>query len=163
MTPKQQLLTDLLEPTVISLGLNLWNIEIIGHANRSILRLVIDHSERSITVGDCEQVSRQVSRILDVENPLFHRYSLEVSSPGIERSLHCSEHFRQFVGFEAKLKLKEPFECRKTFTGIISCVQNDIVLLQTGNTEYEFPVEQIERGQLILADATNLGGKKNGK
>jgi ribosome maturation factor RimP len=163
MTPKQQQLTDLIGPTVGSLGLDLWAIEIVGKVHRSTLRLVIDHPERPITVGDCEQVSRQVSRLLDVEDPLPERYTLEVSSPGIERSLYQVEHFQRFVGFEAKVKLKMTFEGRKNFTGVIVGVNHRSVLLQTGDTEYEFPEEQIERGHLIVKDITKLGGIKNGK
>ena len=98
MTPKQQQLTELLEPSVVSLGLVLWAIEIVGRANRSTLRLVIDHPDRQVTVEDCEAVSRQVSRILDVEDPLPERYTLEVSSPGIERALHKLEEPSYTVG-----------------------------------------------------------------
>jgi len=163
MTPKQQQLTELLEPSVISLGLVLWAIEIVGRANRSTLRLVIDHPDRQVTVEDCEAVSRQVSRILDVEDPLPERYTLEVSSPGIERDLHKLEHFEQFVGYQARVKLKVPFEGRKNYSGVIAGVENQAVLLQQGETEYEFPAEHIERGQLVVTDVTQVGGSKDGK
>jgi len=163
MTPKQQQLTELLEPSVVSLGLVLWAIEIVGRANRSTLRLVIDHPDRQVTVEDCEAVSRQVSRILDVEDPLPERYTLEVSSPGIERVLHKLEHFEQFVGYQAKVKLKVSFEGRKNYSGVIAGVENQAVLLQQGETEYEFPAEHIERGQLVVTDVTQVGGSKDGK
>lgn len=163
MTPKQQQLTVLLEPSVNSLGLVLWAIEIVGRSNRSTLRLVIDHPDRQVTVEDCEAVSRQVSRILDVEDPLPERYTLEVSSPGIERALHKLEHFERFVGYQAKVKLKTPFEGRKNYSGIIAGVENQVVLLQQGDTEHEFPAEHIERGQLVVTDVTQLGGSKDGK
>jgi Uncharacterized protein conserved in bacteria len=162
MTPKQQQLTDLLGPTVTALGLELWAIEIIGTGNRSTLRLVIDHQDRPVSVEDCESVSRQVSRVLDVEDPLPERYTLEVSSPGIERSLHTLAHFERFVGYQARIKLKIPFERRKNFTGVIAGVENQAVLLQQDETEYEFPEEQIERGQLIVTDVTEVGGSKHG-
>ena len=163
MTPKQQQLTELLGPSVTALDLELWAIEIIGRANRSTLRLVIDHPNRPVTVDDCETVSRQVSRILDVEDPLPERYTLEVSSPGIERVLYRLEHFERFIGFQIKLKLKVPFEGRKKYSGLIARVENQAVLLQTGDTEYEFPAEHIERGQLVVADVTQVGGSKDGK
>ena len=70
MTPKQKQLNDLLEPTVASFGFDLWAVEIIRSGKQSILRLVIDHQERPIMVEDCAHVSRQVSRVLDVEDPL---------------------------------------------------------------------------------------------
>jgi ribosome maturation factor RimP len=162
MTPKQQQLTDLLGPTVTALGLELWAIEIIGTGNRSTLRLVIDHRDRPVSVEDCESVSRQVSRVLDVEDPLPERYTLEVSSPGIERSLHTLAHFERFVGYQARVKLKIPFERRKNFSGVITGVENQAVLLQQDETEYEFPEEQIERGQLIVTDVTDVGGSKHG-
>ncbi|MEG3592844.1 MAG: ribosome maturation factor RimP [Pseudomonadota bacterium] len=163
MTPKQQQLTTLLGSSVTSLDLELWAIEIIGRANRSTLRLVIDHPDRPITVDDCEAVSRQVSRILDIEDPLPERYTLEVSSPGIERALYRLEHFERFVGYQARLKLKVPFEGRKNYSGFIVRVENAAVLLQQGDIEYEFPAEQIERGQLVVADITKVGRSKDGK
>jgi ribosome maturation factor RimP len=161
MTPKQQQLIELLEPSVASLQLELWAIEIIGRANRSTLRLVIDHPDRPVTVEDCEAVSRQVSRVLDVEDPLPERYTLEVSSPGIERALYKLSHFERFVGSQAKLKLKIPFEGRKNYSGLIAGVENQAVLLQQGDTEYEFPAEHIERGQLVVTDVTQVGGSKD--
>ncbi|MBU24621.1 MAG: ribosome maturation factor RimP [Gammaproteobacteria bacterium] len=163
MTPKQHQLTELLQPSVVSLGLTLWAIEIVGRANRSTLRLVIDHTERLVTVEDCEAVSRQVSRILDVNDPLPERYTLEVSSPGIERALHRLEHFEPFVGYQAKVKLKVPFEGKKNYSGVIVGVENQAVLLQQGGIEYEFPAEQIERGQLVVTDVEQVGGRRDGK
>lgn len=163
MTPKQQQLTDLLEPTVTALGLVLWAVEIIGKGHRSTLRLVIDHLDRPVTVEDCESVSRQASRLLDVEDPLPERYTLEVSSPGIERSLHTLVHFERFVGYAARVKLKVPFEKRKNFSGVITGVENQSVLLQQDETEFEFPIEHIERGQLIVTDVTEVGGSEHGK
>ena len=164
MTPKQKQLIDLLGPTVQALDLNLWAVEIIGRANRSSLRLIIDHFERPVTVQDCEQVSRQVSRILDVEDPLpAERYTLEVSSPGIERSLYSLDHFERFVGYQVKVKLKVPFERRKNFTGLISGVENQSLLLQEEGVEYEFPAEHIERGQLMVTDVTKVGEIKHGR
>ena len=163
MTLKQQQLTELLQPSVVSLGLILWAIEIVGRVNRRTLRLVIDHSGRPVTVEDCEVVSRQVSRILDVNDPLQERYTLEVSSPGIERTLYRLEHFVPFVGHQAKVKLKVPFEGRKNYLGVIAGVGDQAVLLQQGGIEYEFPSEQIERGQLVVTDVEQVGGRQDGK
>ena len=163
MTLKQQQLTKLLRPSVDSLGLTLWAIEMVGRTSRSTLRLVIDHPGRPVTVEDCEVVSRQVSRILDVNDPLPERYTLEVSSPGIERTLHRLEHFEPFVGYRARVKLKVPFEGRKNYSGVIAGVGNQAVLLQQDGIEYEFPAEQIERGQLVVTDVEQVGGNKDGK
>ncbi len=163
MTPRQQQLTELLEPSIVSLGLILWAIEITGGANRSTLKLVIDHPGRPVTVDDCASVSRQVSRVLDIEDPLPERFTLEVSSPGIQRDLYRLEHFKQFVGWQAKLKLRVSFEGRKKYSGIIDRVENQAVFLQQGDTEFEFPAEHIERGQLVVTDVTQVGGSKNGK
>ena len=114
-------------------------------------------------MDDCEAVSRQVSRILDIEDPLPERYTLEVSSPGIERTLYRLEHFERFIGYRARIKLKVPFEGRKNYSGLIVRVENAAVLLQQGDTEYEFPAEHIERGQLVVTDVTQVGGSKDGK
>ena len=77
--------------------------------------------------------------------------------------LYRLEHFERFIGFQIKLKLKVPFEGRKNYSGVIAGVENQAVLLQTGDTEYEFPAEHIERGQLVVTDVTQVGGSKDGK
>ena len=167
MTPKQQELATLLRPSIEALDVELWAIEMMGKAPRITLRIVLDHPDRLITVDDCAAVSRQVSRVLDVDDPLPDRYTLEVSSPGWERSLYELWHFERFVGHKARVKLKLPFEGRKQFTGMIARLEEDqSVVVHAGEDEFVFPFEQIERGQFIVDDGKSVNGTKrhgNGK
>ena len=166
MTPKQHELATLLRPSIEALGVELWAIEMMGKAPRITLRIVLDHPDRLVTVEDCAAVSRQVSRVLDVDDPLPDRYTLEVSSPGWERSLYELWHFERFVGHKARVKLKLPFEGRKQFTGMIARLEDQSVVVHVGEDEFVFPFEHIERGQLIVDDGKSVNGTKrhgNGK
>ena len=97
MSGKEALLTQLLRPTVESMGYSLWGIELISPGRRPTVRLYID-AESGVTVDDCAQVSHQVSGILDVEDPITGEYTLEVSSPGVDRLLFHPEHYPPYIG-----------------------------------------------------------------
>ena len=109
---------DLIAPTVAALGLELWGVEHIQQGKSSLLRIYIEHDE-GVTIEDCEQVSRQVSALLDVEDPIAGEYILEVSSPGVERPLFTAQQFAQFTGNEVKLKLRSPVQGRRKFKGTL--------------------------------------------
>ena len=147
MTPKQQQLIELLGPSVTALDLELWAIEIIGRANRSTLRLVIDHPDRLVTVDDCEAVSRQVSRILDVEDPLPERYTLEVSSPGVDRLLFHPDHYQPYVGEMVDIRLRLPVEGRRRFKGVLSSADAEMVVVTFDDLEFNLPFRSIDRAR----------------
>ena len=97
MSGKEALLTQLLRPTVESMGYSLWGIELISPGRRPTVRLYIE-AESGVTVDDCAQVSHQVSGILDVEDPISGEYTLEVSSPGVDRLLFHPEQYPPYIG-----------------------------------------------------------------
>ena len=107
---------DLIEPTVSALDLELWGIEYSVQGKYSVLRIFIE-SDAGITIDDCEKVSRQVSAILDVEDPIAGEYTLEVSSPGLDRRLVKATHFERFAGERVKVKLKRLVDGRRNFKG----------------------------------------------
>ena len=123
MTDKTAII-DLLETEVNSLGYELVDLDLRVGGN-GLLRLYID-SENGITLEDCEQVSHQVSGLLDVEDPIPGNYSLEVSSPGVNRPLRTPAHYARFKGERAKIELARPREDgRRRFTGLLGAVAED--------------------------------------
>ena len=111
----------LINPVIEDMGYELLGVEYVASGKHSILRLYID-SEQGIGVDDCEAVSRQVSAIMDVEDPIAGQYSLEVSSPGIERPLFTLAHYQRFLGHDISLRLFRPIEGRRKFTGSIGSI-----------------------------------------
>ncbi len=141
-------LQEIIEPGVTALGLELWALEYNSGGKRPQLRIFID-SDKGITVDDCAAVSRQVSAILDVEDPIRSEYTLEVSSPGAERGLYKLEHFEKFVGYEANVKLRFPLEGQRNFKGIIVGLEDGDVVLRAGDEEYLFPLDDIDKSNVI--------------
>lgn len=125
MSDKATEIANLLGPTVEALGLDLLGAEYLPAPGGATLRLYIDvplseQPERMVNVDDCERVSREVSAQLDVEDPISGNYTLEVSSPGVDRPLFTLEHFEQHLGQSAKVALKLPQENRRRLQGEIA-------------------------------------------
>ena len=112
---------SIIDPIVIDMGYELLGIEYVASGKHSVLRLYID-CEEGIGVNDCESVSRQVSAIMDVEDPISGQYNLEVSSPGIERRLFVIAHYQRFLGHDVCLRTYRPIDGRRNFTGFIGSV-----------------------------------------
>jgi ribosome maturation factor RimP len=121
MTKTADKIVALINPVIEDMGYELLGVEYVASGKHSILRLYID-SESGIGVDDCEAVSRQVSAIMDVEDPITGQYSLEVSSPGIERPLFTLAHYQRFLGCDISLRLFRPIEGRRKFTGSIGSI-----------------------------------------
>src|SRR5437870_3087505 len=113
-------LNQIIAPAVAALGYELVGCELAQDSGRQILRVYVD-GENGITLDGCAAVSRQISAVLDVEDPIKGRFLLEVSSPGLERPLFSLAHYQRFIGHKAKLRLRQPQEDgRRNFTGIIA-------------------------------------------
>ncbi len=112
MASKQEQLKAMLLPVVEGLGYMFWGLDYLSQGKHSTIRLYID-SEEGVKLEDCEKVSRQVSGVLDVEDPIQGEYVLEVSSPGIDRPLYTLEQFTRYVGEEVAVRLRVPFEGRR--------------------------------------------------
>lgn len=141
-------LQQLLEPVIALLGYELVGIEYHGQGQNGVLRIYIDKTE-GVTLDDCEKVSRQVSGLLDVEDPIRERYTLEVSSPGLDRPLFTREHFDKHQGEWVQLRLGESLDGRRNFKGIIQGMQDDEVLLDVDGVQFVLPLKTIERARLI--------------
>jgi len=146
-------LRSLLEPGVAAMGFELVDVELVGRGPRTTLRVYID-SPRGVNIDDCADVSRQLSAILDVEDPLPDRYMLEVSSPGFDRPLVKPADYRRFVGEDVKLKLKQGIEGRRNFVGrLIDAAEDHIELAprdKDGAAEtMTVMLDDIERARLV--------------
>ncbi|KEA64915.1 hypothetical protein ADIMK_0617 [Marinobacterium lacunae] len=141
-------LQELIEPAVVGLGLELWGVEFHSAGNNSLLRIYIDGPE-GVTVDDCARVSHQVSGILDVEDPISEQYTLEVSSPGMDRPLYTLKQFEAFRGHKVQIKLRVPFEGRRNFKGLLNGIEGDEVLLIVDDEEYLLPIDYIDRANVI--------------
>jgi len=138
----------LIEPVVSAMGFELWGIDHLSQGKHSRLVIYIDHEE-GVSVDDCADVSRQVSALLDVEDPLPGEYRLEVSSPGMDRPLFTLEQFERYAGHVVAMKLRLPFDGRRKFQGLLAGVESDEVLLQIGGEEYCFPIEGIDQARVV--------------
>ncbi len=141
-------LVDLLEPTVESLGYELVDV-IYRPGKGGLLRLYIDKESGEITLEDCEAVSRQVSAVLDVEDPMPGQYTLEVSSPGFDRPLRKREHFERFIGSEAKLTLHTSLEGRRKFRGVLSELVDNDVIMRVDGEDFRISLQAIEQARLV--------------
>jgi len=143
------LLTDLVRRAVEALGYELVGVEYLSQARSGhLLRIYID-SEQGIGLGDCEKVSHQVSGLLDVENPIRGDYSLEVSSPGLDRPLFEKAHFARFVGEVARVKLNAALNGRSNYKGTIVEVDGDDVVMQVEGELLRLPFAQISSARLV--------------
>ncbi len=148
MASKHDQLTDMLTPVVASLGCELWGLEYFTQGRHSTLRLYID-KEGGVGLEECEKVSRQVGAVLDVEDPIAGEYTLEVSSPGMDRPLYTLEQFSRYTGEQVNIKLRSAFEGRRKFSGILQGVEDDDVLVVVDDTEYLLPIELIEKANIV--------------
>lgn len=147
MSVKQKI-EELIGPVISALGCELWGLEYFAQGRHSVLRVYIE-KEPNVELEDCEKVSRQVSSLLDVEDPISGKYTLEVSSPGMDRALFTLDHYQRFKGSMIALKLTHAFEGQKKFKGVLSDVVNDEVILQVGDEEYVLPFEWIDRANVV--------------
>ncbi len=138
----------MLRPAVEETGKELLGVEFLSAGNHSVLRLFIDH-ENGIDVDDCAEVSRQVGAILDVEDPISSEYSLEVSSPGLDRPLFDQAQFAAVVGETVEAKISMPLNGRRKFKGKLIAVENDSLIVLVDNEEYELVISNIDKAHLV--------------
>lgn len=144
---REQQIQELLEPAVEALGFELWGIEYLSQGKHSVLRIYIE-SEQGIGVDHCAQVSAQVGSILDVEEVIPGEYTLEVSSPGMDRLLFKLEQYPAFVGESIELRLRSAFDGRRKFKGILKGVEGEDIVVQVDDHEYLLPHGTIDKARI---------------
>ncbi|MBT3204282.1 MAG: ribosome maturation factor RimP [Gammaproteobacteria bacterium] len=131
------------------MGYELVGIEFHSSEHHGVVRIFIDH-DNGITVDDCAKVSRQISAVIDVEDPIEMAFDLEVSSPGINRPLFKFSDFEKFSGLQAKIKLGVALNGRKNFSGVLKGVdENQLVIIDVDNEIYELPYQDIAKANLV--------------
>jgi ribosome maturation factor RimP len=141
-------LKALLQPVVEALGCELWGLQLEAGGKRKLLRIYIDREE-GIAVEDCERVSRQSGAVLDVEDAISGEYVLEVSSPGMDRPLYELAQYERYIGEDVSLRLRFPYDGRRNFKGRLVGVDGDEIILVVADTEYLFPVEGIDKANVV--------------
>lgn len=154
MSDKATQISELLAPTVQALGLELLGIEYLTAPGGGTLRLYIDVQEserdaRVVNIDDCEAVSREVSAQLDVEDPISSNYTLEVSSPGVDRPLFQLPHYVRHQGESAKVVLRLPQDGRRRLQGVIARVEGEQVVFVVDGAELTIAFDNIDKARLV--------------
>lgn len=150
---KKHPIYDLVAPTIEEMGFDVVRIMTIG-VQRPTVQIMIERKDlKNLIVDDCAAVSRAVSAILDEKDPIDGEYSLEVSSPGIDRPLTKPEHFARFAGYEVKIETDEAVSGRKRFKGVVKALdeENVIDFIMDGE-EYKIPFAAVSKAKLVLND-----------
>ncbi len=152
MPAKTQQLDELLEPVVSSMDFEFVGLEYISQGRHSILRIYID-SDKGISVDDCADVSRQLSAVLDVEDPIATEYTLEISSPGLDRPLFKLDQYERFAGEDVKFKtLRLQLDNgQRKFKGTIESVdkENQNIIFMVDGEQLVVPFADIDKANII--------------
>jgi ribosome maturation factor RimP len=145
-------IVPIIEPSLEAMGYRLVRVAFLG-AKRATLQIMAERiDDAAMTVDDCTQISRSVSALLDVADPIADAYMLEVSSPGIDRPLVRPEDYDRFAGFEARVELGHPLDGRKRFRGRILGRADDKVRLASEVGEVALPLADIAKAKLVITD-----------
>ena len=141
-------LNDLIKPAIEKMGYELTDIEVITQGHEQLISIFIDNLT-GINIEDCEIVSRQISLLLDVENPISGKYTLEISSPGLDRKLTKLNHFKRFIGNELRIKLLRSMDGRRNFRGKLLAANKESIKVQVDDQLYKLPIDMIEIARLV--------------
>jgi len=144
----EEKLRALIEPIVIEFKYELWGLEYLTQGRYSTLKIYID-SDKGVHVDDCAKISRQVGSLLDVEDLISSNYTLEVSSPGMDRRLFSIEQYAAYKGATVKLNLRYAYEGKRKYKGLLCGVEDGDVVLRVGDNEFLFPFEDIDRATVL--------------
>ncbi len=143
---------ELIAPTVEGMGFSVVRVQLSGKQQLRLQVMIERQDGEEIVVDDCADVSRAVSAVLDVEDPISDVYTLEISSPGIDRPLVKLRDFERFAGFEARVETAMPVDGRRRFRGRLLDVDGDVVRMSVDGATVEVPYPAIARAKLILTE-----------
>lgn len=143
----QEELEQLLSPVINDMGYELWGCEYLSQGKHSVLRIYIDKQD-GIGIEDCQQVSKQVSALLDVEDPIPGNYSLEISSPGIPRPLFKSSQYQIYIGQVVHVKTYKPIQGKRKLEGILISASDSVLVLSINNEYQEILFSNIAKAYL---------------
>ncbi len=153
-TPLEEKVLKLAEPVIQDLGFSLHHIKITGETGSALVQIMAeDEKTKNLGVDDAAKISRAISAVMDVEDPIDGAYRLEVSSPGIDRLLTREGDFEEYKGFEAKIETAVPAENgQKKYRGIINGLKDNKILVSTDQGDVEIPYSALSKAKLILTD-----------
>ena len=148
---KQQSLSKLLTGAVAAVGYELWGYEYFPRGKASLLRVYIE-SKKGITIDDCAAASRQISAVLEVEDPIVANYTLEVSSPGLDRPLFILAHYQSVIGAKIKIRLYQPRGDRRNYAGTLVKADDAVgsITLEVDDKALQFALSDIEKARVCL-------------
>jgi ribosome maturation factor RimP len=156
----EQSVQEQLAAIALDEGLELVATEVVGSGSKTVLRLVVDGPD-GVSLDQCASISRQASVMLDVEDPIRHHYTLEVSSPGLDRKLYRDDDFDRFVGHRVKIRMAPSFREQRTVIGELLGKRNDTIrIFDDSGSEIELPIDEIFEARLEV-DWTSI--MKEGK
>ncbi|HVM83546.1 MAG TPA: ribosome maturation factor RimP [Candidatus Binatia bacterium] len=147
-----QVIERIITPTVEGMGYELVRLTVSGGQRKTLQVMAEPKDGRNMSLEDCSHLSRAISAVLDVEDPIEGAYSLEVSSPGIDRPLTRAKDYERFAGFEAKLETRAPIEGRKRFKGRLLGLDGQTVKMEVEGAPVALPLEEIDKAKLVLTD-----------
>lgn len=160
---RTETIAGLIEPTLESMGYELVRVMSTG-GRRPTLQVMAERLDRAgMTVDDCAEISRAVSAILDVEDPIKEAYQLEVSSPGIDRPLIKPEDFERFAGFEVRVETDRPIDGQRKFKGRLLGLADGAVRLALPDGERALPLSSIRKAKLVLTDELLAAAEAEGR
>jgi ribosome maturation factor RimP len=142
----------LVAPTLEATGYELVRVKLVGGRHRQRLQVMAERADGGMSVDDCSKVSRLVSAVLDVEDPIQGAYDLEVSSPGIDRPLVRCADYERYVGHEAKIELRHAVDGRKRYRGRLLGTRDGAVVIAVGDGEVEIAFDDVAAAKLVLTD-----------
>lgn len=146
------LIESLIGPSIAAMGFDIVRVQFMG-GSRKTLQVMVERQDRQlITVDHCAEVSRMISTLLEVDDPVSGAYVLEVSSPGIDRPLVRLVDYSRFSGFEVRLETGSQIDGQRRFRGRIEGVQGNLVRLNCGSDKAEIPFEEIQKASLVVTD-----------
>ena len=144
------ILHEKLGTLITAMGFEFVGYEFARSDGRTIFRIFIDKLPKGVSVDDCGEVSRQISAMLDVEDPIQERYNLEVSSPGIDRPLFDLSHYQQQLGQRLRLRLRKGIEKQRNFVGVLKSIEGEsLCLLLEKGEEVQIPFSDIDKANVI--------------
>ena len=147
--PIAQLVTNLIEPVLVAEGLELVDVEYKKEGKNWVLRIFID-KEEGITVEDCQNISRLTGDLIDVEETIQTPFNLEVSSPGLDRSLKREKDFLKFKGKRIRLHSLSPIDSRRKFTGILADFKDQTIFMDLDGKPFEILLSQVDKANLVI-------------
>jgi ribosome maturation factor RimP len=141
---------ELITPTINSLGYDLVRVQILDEGTKTLQIMVDRLDQANLTVDDCSVISKEISVIIDINDPIGENYLLEVSSPGIDRPLLRFKDFEKYAGFHARVDMSIALEGRKKFKGKLTGIEGDNIRIKVKEETYLLPFSKIEKAKLTL-------------